>query len=1193
MKLPFQKTFFITITVLIASFIFSTIKVYAEELKPGRTETTLDADVTYTVKGDVFVSVGATLIIPAGTQLFFAQNGRLVVYGKLIAKGTTKNHIVISKDEESAAKTLTQEINNSEPIKEENIQTPEVVPMSVSMSVEKTVTNNKHGGITFMANSSGSLSYVEIKDAATGITVDRDVVLDASHMMFTNCNTGMTNTRGKVTLTDSTFLDTAFPAQIDVYGTFTHSGTTFLGKGFKGWNYGGDILQGQNYHFNSRDGEYYVFGITVLNGGTLTIDYGITVFIQDGFSINVAQGGTLVVNGTEASPVNVYGDGTCPLNMSSIILAANADSKIKYTNFHNLCSAIKATASGVSVTHSNFKDISGTAIIAEQQGDLTITNSDFTTSKIALVLNNPVIKNITNNYFHGNTIGVSVIDMVKAVIKNNGWGSDSGPTIKSNSGGKGDSIITKNTTEVIYKPWLGMKDEPTTTEAPVVTPPTADQNPIIIVPGITGSILTKDYGDKSELWPNIAKLALSPTDSYLNDLELLQTGIPSTVRPMVVGDIVRSASSVDIFNSMINALHTKGYIEGANLFVFPYDWRLSNTVNQSLLKDMIAKALLKSGKKKVTIIAHSMGGLLVKEYISENPTAPLDHLFYIAVPHLGAPKTFKTLMYGDDMGFRFSLGSLLQVPVLNEQRVKTITQNMPSVYELLPSKKYIDGVSHYIQDRTQVIHDMSQDNIEKYMIADGRNDNMFSFAHQLHDKIDTMTSTFDKYDFAGCGNTKTITGFTLTKEQSLTLTGFKLIPEHRLLYGSGDGVVPVSSAVAENGAHNYYVHAGSHGTVASLPVIQDTIVQILDGKAPTTNNDISTMSTQCNLAGDTIDVHSPVMLNVYDELGRHTGPTIDGGIEYGIPNVQYDVIDDEKFVFLPTGPKYKITQQAQSAGLYDMYISHSDESDIVTHQTYYHAVPLLSDKTLGTITLSKENSSPSITIDDNNDGTIDRTVEASSSLEEKQAKDSVVPITTATYADGLVTLKATDDNAGILNTKYSTDNIVWQIYDKPFATSVGSTVYFVSIDRAGNTEEIKQLKVESGGSTSTIIPTTTTAPIATSSGNNVSVSMQSSTVTPTDTDGSEENVNNESSDDILPDAEDIKTPLKKKTTSTTILTAPAPDEGTIMSDPEVTLKGLSASAAGVTALGPGKVIVLGLLAIGALVIMAVFSKKRS
>jgi pimeloyl-ACP methyl ester carboxylesterase len=589
---------------------------------------------------------------------------------------------------------------------------------------------------------------------------------------------------------------------------------------------------------------------------------------------------------------------------------------------------------------------------------ITLTHSEIAHSGTALQLTKALVLDISNNKFHDNTIGVSLNDMPATTIINNWWGSDEGPTIASNPPGNGDSIISNNVPDIIYRPWIGM------------TPP-PEHNPIIIVPGVTGSTLTKDYGDQSELWPNIAKMAISPTDSFLNDLKLLQGGTPSSVRPVIIGDIIRSVGSTDVWASMIATLEQNGYVEGTNLFVLPYDWRLSNTQNQSLLNDAVANALAKSGKNKVNIIAHSMGGLLVKDYIAQNPTAPIDHLFYIAVPHLGAPKAFKTLMYGDTMGFDFSLGPV-HIPFLNADRVKAITQNMPSVYELLPSQKYIDTISHYVTDLSQSPVLLAFDAIHTFMSNDGRNEKMFPFAQALHDATDTLDSApFSAYDFAGCGATKTIGGFILTTKQKLTLTGVHSVPEHRLMYTAGDGVVPVQSATAAIGATQYYVTAGSHGTMPSVPDIQQAIVDILNAKNVTATTTISADAHQCALAGDIVEVHSPVTLDIYDEMHRHTGD-----IEQNIPNVDYEMIGEEKFAFLPSGPTYTIINHGQAVGTYDMYISHSDTTDTITKETYFGDVAI-TEKSIGTVTVDPNTSDYTIAMDDNGDGITDHSIDPS------------------------------------------------------------------------------------------------------------------------------------------------------------------------------------------------------------------------
>lgn len=212
------------------------------------------------------------------------------------------------------------------------------------------------------------------------------------------------------------------------------------------------------------------------------------------------------------------------------------------------------------------------------------------------------------------------------------------------------------------------------------------RDPVIIIPGITGTKLIKNYSDNLEVWPNFLLLAFDTIDEILNQLILLSSGIPDPERPMILGDIIRSAPGLDIFNGLIGQLRQEGYREGVDLFVLPYDWRLSNTANAIVVKEKIEAVLSQSGKEKVDIIAHSMGGILSKAYIAQYGKEKVDQLFFIGTPHLGAPKSFKTLMYGDDMGMGVSFQNSPEnfLHILSPNRVKVISQNMPSIYELLP-----------------------------------------------------------------------------------------------------------------------------------------------------------------------------------------------------------------------------------------------------------------------------------------------------------------------------------------------------------------------------------------------------------------------------------------------------------------------------------------------------------------------------
>jgi len=1171
MKFSFPpKLFLIIITVFFIRIAISTEVVQAAQqpLDNISIDTTLDASDTYTVDGTAYVLAGATLTIPAGTHFIFTAGSQLIVDGTLAAKGTISKHIVIAGGVIPpfipTAKPLVVPVVQSVPVpaatetpdvsETESIDAAPLVVSNTVMLAADATAPVKFAGIRF-DNGSSTLSYVDIQDATNAVTVDANATVTIGHSTFTDCDTAILGVRGALHLTNSTFTNVTYPAQLDFHGVFTHSGNTFSNDMVSGWQMGGDVLSGETMKLNSTDGEYDITSSQVAAGGSVVISAGVTIFLEDAGLSDIE--GKFTANGTVDKPITFHGDGTCSDHAPAFAFKNTGTVTIGHAIFNDVCNGITASKSTLTMTNDSFNTIAGPAISATNfstvnastitmndvyqafditdDSDLnlsdatislvngkdgaiqmvtqsafsantvsidtastcidvsdnssmnakdmtlshcslagihsddnttngpsgfTLTDSEISDSGIAMDLTGAQVTDVSNNKFHDNTVGISLHHMPVTTLINNWWGSNSGPTIASNLGGIGDSIVTSDVTDVIYRPWIGMS--------------TAAHNPIIIVPGITGSVLTKDYGDDSELWPNIPQLALSPTDSFLDDLELLQDGTPSAARPLTVGDIIRSAPDTDVFDGLIATLLQDGYKEGVDLFVMPYDWRLSNTTTQAQLTGVIANALKLSGKTKVNIIAHSMGGLLLKDYIAQNPTAPIDNLFFIATPNLGAPKAFKALMYGDDMGFNFSLLGALTIHVLNPDRIKIITQNMPSVYELLPSKKYIDEFGSYVEQSAAFL---SSGDTTSLMEQAGRNAAMFPFAETLHDATDSLDlSGIPTYNFVGCGETKTIGKIVLTKKESLTSTGMQLTDAYRLQYAAGDGTVPVNSAAALNGATTYFVNAGSHGTLPSTTPVETAIAAILNGTTPDATTGISTAPSSCALSGDIVEIHSPVTLDIYDDQGRHTGPTADGDIEYGIPNVDYETIGDDKFAFLPTGPTYTIVNHAQAIGSYDMYISHSADDDTITNQQYFHEIPLNTLKATGTITISPDYdpslASYGLSMDEDGDGDYESMFYPVSNYGPQYISD-VPPITTASVdSNDMVTLSAQDSIGNpVLNTKYSIDTIHWNDYSAPFQVSSNTTVQFLSIDRAGNVEDIKQLVIPAA--------TTDTPPAAT------------------------------------------------------------------------------------------------------------------
>lgn len=234
-----------------------------------------------------------------------------------------------------------------------------------------------------------------------------------------------------------------------------------------------------------------------------------------------------------------------------------------------------------------------------------------------------------------------------------------------------------------------------------------DQNPVIIIPGITGSELVNKTNKSEVVWLSVAR-------SKVDDIRLPVTTDPITSRDdLTAGDILRSVKigllpRIDIYQGLIDALVKNGYQEEtwnapkpsdgkAPLFVFPYDWRLDNVQNAQLLVERVENVKKQLGKpdQRFDIIAHSMGGLIARYAAMYGnaalppagrkpvPTWAGDKLFgkivLLGTPNEGSPLTLEGFINGETFG-----PVAINLPfVRNVSRFDVFT--MPAAYELLPA----------------------------------------------------------------------------------------------------------------------------------------------------------------------------------------------------------------------------------------------------------------------------------------------------------------------------------------------------------------------------------------------------------------------------------------------------------------------------------------------------------------------------
>lgn len=283
----------------------------------------------------------------------------------------------------------------------------------------------------------------------------------------------------------------------------------------------------------------------------------------------------------------------------------------------------------------------------------------------------------------------------------NWWGSPSGPQHISNLSGVG-SAISGN---VDFTPWL-MSDPFSTS--------TCTQNcfsNVLFLPGLEASRLYRpDYdGGTDQLWePN--------ANSDAEDLFLTSEG-KSVRGDVYTKDVIDEAylGGPNIYKSFIeqmDGLKTDDTI--VDWKSAPYDWRLSlddildngrefsggriyyagdlaATSTPYIIQEL--RRLASTSKTgKVTIVAHSNGGLVTKaltEKLGSEAATLIDKIIFIAVPQIGTPQAIGALLHGYEQGLPKDWLHFF----LNPEIARTLAENMPSAYNLLPSANYFTSVS--------------------------------------------------------------------------------------------------------------------------------------------------------------------------------------------------------------------------------------------------------------------------------------------------------------------------------------------------------------------------------------------------------------------------------------------------------------------------------------------------------------------
>ena len=385
----------------------------------------------------------------------------------------------------------------------------------------------------------------------------------------------------------------------------------------------------------------------------------------------------------------------------------------------------------------------------------------------------------------------------------------------------------------------------------------------------------------------------------------------------------------------LNSLVDRGVI--ASWSDFPYDWRYSifniqasstQSGDEGLekLRQLVLEESLRSKSGKVTLIAHSNGGLVARALIAQYPdiSGKIESIIYVGVPHIGTPKAIASLLHGAGE-------SILAGILMRAKTARDFGLTLPGAFGLLPHPSFFSEAQKPVitfSTSTQKLLGINQGSINQINSLDrfltkirtGTKDTtqlsvpstlsgtLLDTARGEQNRIaKNEQKAFKEYSIYGTGLPTIETLAYKSKDDSCKVTRLNkcnlenlLLPTYQMSK-NGDGTVLSLSASRIGTPFEIDLLKESqkqddekieHATLFKSQKIKDIITQIIEQSDDEQILALAQGSVDHKLnvkeSGDEsgardvqqiISIHSPVTLHVYDSHGNHTGPQIKTGLD--------------------------------------------------------------------------------------------------------------------------------------------------------------------------------------------------------------------------------------------------------------------------------------------------------------------------
>jgi pimeloyl-ACP methyl ester carboxylesterase len=198
----------------------------------------------------------------------------------------------------------------------------------------------------------------------------------------------------------------------------------------------------------------------------------------------------------------------------------------------------------------------------------------------------------------------------------------------------------------------------------------SDRPIVILLPGITGSLLSSVAGDLGLIWLNPLSLVLGKLSLLMLDRRGAREATPG-VRVV--------ASGLLPTHYLLIQFHLR-LLGGCEVLGFPFDWRRPPDAAVADLRRLVMTTF-REKKRKVHIVGHSMGGLVARNFCLRHPRdaeQAVAQVIQLGSPNYGSFESVRNITVGGDSVNLVARVNPANIPI-------AVMRSCPGLYSMLPA----------------------------------------------------------------------------------------------------------------------------------------------------------------------------------------------------------------------------------------------------------------------------------------------------------------------------------------------------------------------------------------------------------------------------------------------------------------------------------------------------------------------------